>query len=283
MLTAERLDAVSIATPPVDRLKMIEAALDHGVRLVWCEKPMAASLSEARAIERRVGRGRAIFAVNYIRRWTATARRMPSLVKSGQLGEPQGGAVYYGKGLLNNGSHAIDLLGLLFGQPDTVEAIARVADDRAEGDETLTGTLHYRRPQGAFSVQLIGTDHRRYSLFEIDLLFEGGRLRLTEKGNRLEVQTVAEDPVFPGYRALRVEETLAGDLSTAFDEVLAQLLAVRRGRDRAPFCGAADGLGALAVVEGLRRSWQTSRPVATSERGPTAAAWAPRSLGFAIS
>jgi predicted dehydrogenase len=238
MLAGLRLDAISIATPPIDRMDMIDTALDYGVRLIWCEKPLARNMIEARAIKERVERANAVFAVNYLRRWTTTARRMLDLVSAAQLGDPQGGVAYYGKGLLNNGSHLVDLLNMLVGLPDSVEATASIPDDRVGSDETLSAVLRYRRPRGQFAIQLVGTDHRRYSMFELDLLFAGGRMRLTDKGNRLEVQTVAADPIFPGYAALETTERHDGDLAKAFDSVLAQLLAAWRSVDAAPLCGA---------------------------------------------
>lgn len=249
MLKVVPLDAVSIATPPVERLAMIEAAVEAGIRLIWCEKPLAQDAAEAAAIVHLVADRGVILAVNYLRRWTATARRMIDLARSGSLGPFQGGVAYYGKGLANNGSHLIDLLNGVLGAPDAVKGSGCVADDRVGGDETVHAELRY----GAGTLHVIGTDHRRFSMFELDLLFAGGRLRLTEKGNRLDVELAGPDPVFPGYTALRHVETLDGGLRTAFDRILAQLLAVRAGAEFAPLCTAADGAAALGVVEAIRR------------------------------
>lgn len=267
MLAGVQLDAVSIATPPFGRLAMIEAVLQAGIRLIWCEKPLAADAAEAAAIQALVERAGAVLAVNYMRRWTQPVRRMVDLVSSGAMGGLQGGVAYYGKGLTNNGSHMIDLLNAVLGGPDAVEGNTRVDDDRVGGDETLGAVLHYGR-DGAKSVQLIATDHRRYSIFELDLLFSAGRLRLTDKGNRLEVFTVGPDPIFPGYVVLGGGEQVAGDLANTFSAVLAQILSVRRGAEPAPLCTAAHALQAMQVIEAIRHSWRRRRAVEVDGPGP---------------
>jgi predicted dehydrogenase len=50
LIRAERPDIVSIATQPEQRLEVALFALEHGVRALYCEKALCASVAEARQL-----------------------------------------------------------------------------------------------------------------------------------------------------------------------------------------------------------------------------------------
>lgn len=79
------LDAVYIASPPAWHLAHMEAVLAHGLP-VLCEKPLAASLPEARAIRDLVARSGGRCAVNFPFARAASACRLRELAASGALG-----------------------------------------------------------------------------------------------------------------------------------------------------------------------------------------------------
>ena len=82
----EGCDAVLIATPPFARLDAVRVAVEAG-RPVFCEKPLARSLGEAREIE-RLARGRVPFMVGFTLRWWPVYERLKELLERGELGEP---------------------------------------------------------------------------------------------------------------------------------------------------------------------------------------------------
>ena len=61
MIERERPDILSIATQPEQRAEVVLFAVEHGVRAIYAEKPLCASVSEAQALVAAVeGQGRGL-------------------------------------------------------------------------------------------------------------------------------------------------------------------------------------------------------------------------------
>ena len=60
---------------------------------------------------------------------------------------------------------------------------------------------------------LLPVDERQYSIIEFDLLFEKARIKLKQFGLKLSLQTVRDDPVFPGYIDLTEERITQSGLN----------------------------------------------------------------------
>lgn len=109
MLRKEKLDIVSVATQPEQRAEIVEFACEQGVRALYCEKALCASLEEADRIVEVVKRHNVAFNMGTGRRWDTGYEAMKGLVHSGELG-PLKSIVIYGTGtLFNSGSHWFDL------------------------------------------------------------------------------------------------------------------------------------------------------------------------------
>ena len=115
------LDAVFVMTPPEQHAEMSLAALDEG-RAVMCEKPLATSLAEARAMTQAAERRGARTAVNFTYRSVAALRTLERALVDPGIGElVHADAGYFqGRGLLRPqrpahvlhevGAHLVDAL-----------------------------------------------------------------------------------------------------------------------------------------------------------------------------
>ncbi len=249
MLAAAPLDLVSICTPAAGRAELLAEVLAAGVRAVWLEKPLGSDLAEAERVAEMVAESGAVVAVNYLRRWSATLRRLCALAP--ELGPPAYGVVHYGKGVANNASHAVDCCAALFGPPRQVTALRRVEDGRAD-DPSLDMVVDF----AGTPVHFLASDHRRFSLFEIDAVFRDGRARLTDKGDVLEVSRPGPDPMFPGYSALLPAAREDGGLAGTLDGALADLLACVAAPGRRPACTVGDALLAQRCAAAALESWR---------------------------
>lgn len=201
-LFATPVDVAVVAVPDEAHAGSLMDLLGRKVRLVLCEKPLATDSATSRAIvEAYAGAGRPLM-VNYQRRFESTLMALKRRLDTGELGRPIGGAVWYSKGLLHNGSHAVDLLRYLFGDVREASARRRVVDYHVS-DPTVSGTLVFDQ----VAIELIGGDERMFSLFEVDLLFEKARYRYVVSGLRLERHEVRPDPLFPGYVEMQCVES----------------------------------------------------------------------------
>lgn len=261
MLASERLDLVSICTPVSMRLPAVEAAVAAGVKVILCEKPMASSVEEARTMAELVRGSPSVLALNFLRRWDPGLCEAAQLFRSGGLGQIQRGVGFYGKGMANNGTHLVDLLNMFLGPPARVQALQTAHE--AAGDElpTFDAKLDYRLAGHPASVYLLSTDHTRYSIFELDLLGTRGRLRMTEKGQRLELYGVEPDPLFDGYHHLAHQRRIETHTARLLELVVRQMVEICRGEDSTPRCGLGDGLDNLLVMDQLFESYETGRPV----------------------
>jgi predicted dehydrogenase len=90
----------------------------------------------------------------------------------------------------------LDLLRMLLGELQPVNA-DRLTDDGRDGDPTVDALL---RTSAGAPVRLIGTDHRQYDVFELQLMFTGAIVTLEEGAARLRVRPIDDDEHFSGHR-----------------------------------------------------------------------------------
>jgi UDP-N-acetyl-2-amino-2-deoxyglucuronate dehydrogenase len=126
LLAKERPDIVAICTWPGSHAEITVAAAEAGVRAILCEKPMARSLAEADTMLAACDAYGARLAIGHHHRFVrhnAAARR---LIAEGAIGQPTLLRAAPDGGLLNNGTHMIDRMRFLLGDPDTAWVIAQV-------------------------------------------------------------------------------------------------------------------------------------------------------------
>jgi predicted dehydrogenase len=146
LIAREDLDLVCVCTPPGLHAKMTMAALDAGHH-VFTTKPLATTLSEARALRDRARQLAVVTAMDFDLRYVPANRYLRELVGEGYLGEPRfvlasimadfatdpTSNVYYwqwlsvrreGGGILRTSlmNHYIDLLRYTFGDIDSFTA-----------------------------------------------------------------------------------------------------------------------------------------------------------------
>ena len=262
LLAAEHIDIAVIATPSALRTPLISQALSAGVRTFVIEKPLAQDLPEAQKLSELLAAYNATVALNYLRRYAKGLIDLKARLDAGEFGNPQVATCYYGKGLTNNGSHAIDLMRWWLGEVASVHVHGEVEDGRMQ-DRTLACRYELLTPSGQrVPVDLIGTDHRALSLFEFDLICTQGRLRISERGATAWTSKVISDPAFSGYSALAEPVREEGGIHHALMGLWEDLLEVLAGRRSAPRCTLADGLAALNVVQATLGAMTDHTPTA---------------------
>ena len=149
MLAHEDLDIVSVATQPEPRAAIVIDCARQGVKAIYAEKAMAASMAEADAMVEAVEESGAILNLGTNRRWETRYDRMKEIIDSGDLGELQHLIIYNNGTLFNTGSHFLDL-------------ILRLNDDQPaqwvqghllEGDGIFDGDILTIDPSGEGMIQ----------------------------------------------------------------------------------------------------------------------------------
>ena len=117
MFAACRPDMVSVCVWHRLHAPMTIAAAEAGVRAVICEKPMATSMAEVDAMMEACDHAGTKLVVSHQRRFTPGWERARDLVAAGAVGEVHTGHGRGMQGLLNVGTHIIDGLLFIIGEP----------------------------------------------------------------------------------------------------------------------------------------------------------------------
>ncbi len=257
MLRTEPLDIVSICTPDDlhHEVALQVLAISH-VRGILCEKPLAATLAQAREIFCLAERRGVKLGVNYTRRYAQGYQKVARLLRAGRLGRLQGVHGYYSGGLVHNGTHLLDVLTWFFGRPIEVRALNGPRGKLA--DEGIGAVLHF--PDGGLAV-VQGVAAERFPLFEIDILGAEGRITISRDGELIRHYAVRQSRHGFDRRALAQRpEVIARRLQ---DPTLCAIrdLVDSLGSARQPKCSPRDGVSALAVAEAIVRSVHTGGSV----------------------
>jgi predicted dehydrogenase len=129
MLAAEDLDLVTVATQTPEHAQATIAAAHAGVRAIICEKALATSMSEARAMLESCQNASAVLLVNHPRRYHPTYLAARQALAQDAIGELQAMLGMVSNGLVHNGSHFFDLFRFFAGDATSVRGVVRGSSD----------------------------------------------------------------------------------------------------------------------------------------------------------
>ncbi len=262
LLAAVRPDLVSVCTPDATHVDLVGKALrTPGVRAVLAEKPLATDPAAARELVREAEARGVVLAVNHLRRYSPRLRALRDEISSGRVGTIRRVTGFHVRGTVHNGTHWFDLLRMLVGEPVRVSAHDRLGEPG--NDPTLDVELELETGARA---SLVAASGAAYSLFEMDLLGDAGRVRLTRGADRVEVEVARPSPRFPGYRELVPEESRDGALQDYLLHAVQDLVATVASRG-APACSGHDGLRALQIAVAAGRAAATGATVESADHG----------------
>lgn len=219
LFETQTVDVVSVCLPDDLHYATLLALAEKPVKFIFLEKPAVTTSEEADVV-------RALYAelpirvlVNYTRRFVPEIRKIRDAITSGNYGAFLTGTGYYGKGLLHNGSHMVDLLQFLLGQVGAVQKVSELADFYSQ-DPSVSALLSMSC--GGF-FHLCHIDSRKFDVFEMDLIFERKRIRIRDLGTVIEEYSVADDALFEGYRTLNKNAEYATEHTKAMYYAVANI------------------------------------------------------------
>ena len=189
-------DVISICTPTEIHLRNIELAIQCAPKLIFCEKPITNDLSQTVTITESCNRKKILFCVNYNRRWDEEITQLKKNLESQKFGKLRTVFGVYNKGLLNNGSHMVDLLNYLMG-PLNVLYAGHPVFDYSEDNPSIPFILESSKK---VPINISCGCASDYSLFELHFIFENCILRMENGGENWVFRSVTESTSFRGYR-----------------------------------------------------------------------------------
>jgi predicted dehydrogenase len=217
--SGSRFDVVSICSPTVCHASDVRAALRLRPRLIFCEKPVTPSALETAELIGECEKAGVLLAVNHTRRWDPEVTRIRSELASGAWGSVRTVVGLYNKGVLNNGSHMIDLLHHLIGPVSLVATGAPVWDGLPD-DPTVPAVLS---GPNNIPIQLACGHAGDFALFELQLVMAQGILAMEEGGMTWRERHAIQSPHFRGYRCLDIGARRSCGYSSAMLEAVTNI------------------------------------------------------------
>ncbi len=128
MIERERPDIVSVTTPTFARAEPIVFAAEHGVRGIYAEKGLCASLAEADAIAAACRAHHVAFNWGAMRRHHDGYRRLRDAIARGDIGEPRAAVMSFYTDLIKHHPHTLDLVAMLLGDPQPLWVEGRLIE-----------------------------------------------------------------------------------------------------------------------------------------------------------
>ena len=262
MIEREKPDIVSITTPSLARAEPIIFAAEHGVKGIYSEKGLCASLDEADRIVAVCRANDIAFNWGAMRRHHDGFKKLRDALLDGVIGELRYAQMYSYTDLIKHHPHTLDLVAMLLGDPAPRWAEGRLvqkgeplavgydqrpraypaydADSHAflppAGEEIADPMVdffrigydngsegHFLPISGFFDVEVYGSEGRAYAWDN------GDTIRIRRKGDTVEERTIRPQGDSPTVstirdiiRQLETGERTAGNIDITMQAVEAQ-------------------------------------------------------------
>lgn len=249
MLKKENLDILSICTHAPEHHEICLAAAESGVRVIFCEKPMATSLKEAEEMIEVCRKNNVILAVDHTRRWDDRFIKVKKIIESGEIEQVDLLDCYTTVGLLNGGTHLFDLMRFYCGE---VESVTGYIKRDKSTDPGGIGLVRFKNGANAF----VDSSWRDYVLFGINIYGMKGMIKSFGmiRSNKDIVKMVPKDSIRePITNELQDEEIITeGSKSPLYNAIKNLIGCLENGKN--PSCTGEDGMAALEIALAFHES-----------------------------
>lgn len=254
-------DVISICSPTAAHAQDIHLALALKPQLIFCEKPLTHSVRQTQKAIDECTEKKVLLAVNHSRRWSPEVQQLKQQLAQGQWGALRSVSAIYNKGMLNNGSHMIDLLLNLFG-PLHITHVGQAVVDHFDADPSVDACL---QTADGVPVQLNVAHAQDFALFEMQIVTEKGVIAMEDGGARWRFRTAIPSALLPGYNFLNQGEWVASQGSPALRNAVANLYdALTQGAALA--CTGIHALQAQSLCEQIQQQAVAKWPQALEKR-----------------
>lgn len=192
MLEKEDIDILSICTNVDTHKKIVCKAANSGVKAIFCEKPIAESLDDAKEMVSTCKKNNAKLSLNCIRRWFKFTQVVKDIIEEDALGDLISitGRCY--PGLFYNGVHLIDNMMDICGDINRVTGYPtpNLEDNPHNNEPGVAGIIEFKN--GVFGyVDLMSREN--YVLYELELYFTMGKIIVNNLGGNIFVYELIDN------------------------------------------------------------------------------------------
>ena len=140
MVAKEQPDIVSITTNAKERAEVVIALAESGVKAIYATKPMCRTLAEADAMIETCRKNSVILAIACHKNWSPWFQACLQAIRDGEIGAFSSMVCNYGWSLSRGHSHTLAIFRQFAGVPAKWVFGHMNSDEKAAGDDDLSGT-----------------------------------------------------------------------------------------------------------------------------------------------
>lgn len=189
-------DMAVISSPSIFHESHLLTLLNYNIKLVLCEKPLGLNYQNCKSIVEEFHKKNISLAVNFTRRWDNRLSKVIDDIRKKKYGKIRKIIGLYNKGLINNGSHLIDIISRLTKNLEVVW-VGNINIDYDNDDPTLDVIMSSNK---GFFVNLIGTDSNDFSCIDLRIVTTDAILDIQNTGIKIRQKIISKN--YPGYHEL---------------------------------------------------------------------------------
>lgn len=240
-------DVVSIAVPTGLHYKVFKEIIGYGPQGILCEKPVAQTLAEGMQMKALAEQKKCTVLINYMRRFEPGVEEIRQMLQAGAIGDIYKGVMWYSKGILNNGSHFIDLLSYLLGPVKKTQILARGGNYAGDPEPDLQIWF------GDTCVYFLAGKEECFSVKELELMGTLGTLQYLRGGEVFKVRKTMANPLFPAYTILEQKGTCSATQLGKYQKFVLDDFAASLEEKRLPLSNLDTALETLSVIEMIQK------------------------------
>lgn len=253
LIEQQPIDLLSICTPDATHASIVKQVLqNNGAKVILLEKPVAMTLAEAIEIKTLAAASSCQILVNYSRCYDAKHIRVKNYMKQGTWGDLVSVNGCYNKGILHNGGHWFNLFSFLTQRELEITHVTLPERSTAYSEKDPSPSVSAITQDGVH-VTLQSLPYQNYALFEMDLFFERGRIRITESGGKVELFATAPN-VLIGSQGLQATEVWE-DIDDPTLNLVTQAVECIQQPQIPLSCSLEDGVQVLETIEKIRNQF----------------------------
>jgi predicted dehydrogenase len=248
MFEAQKPDVIALALPTAFHATAFFELINWKPKLILCEKPIAAELAVAEEMIEAAQENDILLAVNYMRRFDPEIRKLKQKINEGIIGKVYKVVAYYSKGLLNNGSHLIDLLFYLLSENcvSNVKVINKGRSFNADIEPDIYFSL------GEINVCMLAAREECFSYLQINIIGTEGVIKY-DAGENIEISTVKNDLIYSDYQILNdASIKVKTEIKKSQWHVLSHLANVMQHKENLVSSGTT-AIASLAVIDMVKQ------------------------------
>lgn len=196
---SNKIDIVVLSVPTEKHGEMMLDLSQYDFKLLIAEKPFCGNVNDAIYATNSYSSEGIPVLVGYIRRFDEGHKKVKQLIDDEVFGGVQNCRITYTRGLYADGCHGIDLCNYFFGEFLGGNKLNFGPITEIENDTSWCLQMVYEK---CHNILLIPCDGRKYSIFDVDIFFEKGRINLRNHGNIINYYTVHDSCVYGQYNTL---------------------------------------------------------------------------------